>query len=270
MFQLCRACMIWCRAAGSAQAGATHIVNRSSEGDPDAWGIRYQSSAFSVGLLGADERELADAFERSGLEYDRLTEVGVRRFASHPDGVLFVGASTEGLAATTMGHLPPEARSRVVVVTGFHTLSDTVRALWMGAGDWLVSPLSLHQVAASVERVLRAEGRPSRCRMTGLPVLSRSWTADPPVPRHMLRIEVQDGHDGMEVAWLLRRFTRGYDRVGVNDLGQLVLEVACPPADVTAVIARLRPLLSEEVRSFTVVEDRFAHVPAERREALAA
>ena len=65
--------------------------------------------------------------------------------------------------------------------------------------------------------------------------------------RIALRCEPANGTDAFELAWLLKRFSRGYDDVVLAD-GEIVLLPRVQPDQVGAVVARLERLLAGRCR----------------------
>ncbi len=104
---------------------------------------------------------------------------------------------------------------------------------------WLTIPVTPQQVAAALGRLVRERGlRMAWDRKTGLPLANVEAGG-----RSYLRVEAGPGTTSFEIAWLLRRFTRGYDDV-VTFAGDIVVVPRAAPRDLPLVARRLGGLLA--------------------------
>jgi hypothetical protein len=191
-------------------------------------------------LLAEDIEVLRGTTEAMGKRFRHLVLAEARRFIAGRDDVLFIGSRADGRAAALLSTLPAATVARSIIVARTDSLSDLRSCLQMGAGDFVVSPLAAHQVAGAFDRI--AGGPPVRDESTGLPLVA------PGEPRfglaaHLVQIELTPAADMLAVAWLLRRFLRGYDAVGVGESGELRAVIYCGPERVPAVLRRLAKLL---------------------------
>lgn len=114
-----------------------------------------------------------------------------------------------------------------------------LRAVSAGATDWLTIPVTPQQVAGAMQRALRAWTRPVRIdRGTGLAVAYPDAEERP-----SLSVELEPGAERWETAWLLRRYTRGYDDLAVTADGRVLIFPRAPHEHLPAIAARLNRLL---------------------------
>lgn len=156
--------------------------------------------------------------------------------ATAPD-VVFVGAGAFA-ATTTLADGP-----LMVVISPPNETTAAVGLMLAGASDLLVSPLSRPQVIGALDRLSDPDAFAGRDPETGLP----SYRPEPRfgLPCHLVGIEPPEDVAGLDVYVTLRRFLRGYDRVGL-DSGTLVpVVIYCPEANVERVIGRMKAVLGE-------------------------
>jgi hypothetical protein len=118
------------------------------------------------------------------------------------------------------------------------------RALLAGLDNrtiaWLTVPVTPQQVAAALGRIVREAGvRMAWDHETGLPLANVEAAGRP-----YLRVEPLPGADRFEIAWLLKRFTRGYDDVALF-AGDIVLVPRAAPRDLPLVARRVGRLLAD-------------------------
>ncbi len=126
----------------------------------------------------------------------------------------------------------------VVVLAGPRSRRELLAALESGAAAWSTIPVTPQQLTACFAAVLRAGPPPSwdpaSCLAVSLPAET---------PRASILCHPESGVEPWDVAWLLRRFCRGYDHLAwVND--QIVLVPRAGADLIEAIAARLRPLLA--------------------------
>ena len=129
-------------------------------------------------------------------------------------------------------------RDRVaIVLAAIDAREALARALSSGAAGWLTVPVTPQQVTAALSGVLRRGLRRAWDPETCLPIAS---LVD--VVRPGLVFEPAGGVGRFELAWLLRRFSRGYDELAVA-AGHIVLLPKAQPEQMHAVRNRLEELL---------------------------
>lgn len=245
--RLCQGCWTWARSLTFDPASARGTSTRRDEGPPGAWLGATALDACSVYLFEPDAAVLHDVAGAGQRRYIPLAPERARQFGGASTEVLFVGCSTAGRAANLVGSLSERAKSRTVVVARTDALEDMANALAMGAAEFATSPLTPHQVAAAFDRIQDGHDAERTPGKAGLPIYAR-LPANLPHPGQVIEVSVPASEDIREMAWLLRRFLRGYDRVGASEAGGLEATVYCPDAAVPRVLERLRTLLGRGVK----------------------
>jgi hypothetical protein len=242
--RLCVGCVAWFRAVIYAETGARGGGLTTERAGP-TWQPEHVGDASSAYLSPEDTALLGRALEQAGQRCTALRPLEARTAASTGHGLVFAGASTVGVARMLVESVSARARLRIVVVSRYDAHSDMAGALRAGALDFLASPLSAQQISGAFERLADLRVSPwSRHQRTGL------WVLSPPrlrgvQPCQVYRIGVPAGGDAMEAAWLLRRFLRGHDRVGVDRNGALYAHVFCPDEHTDEVVRRLSYILGD-------------------------
>ena len=235
--RVCANCLDWLRDVVD-QESASRWANRRGADDPRGGmpvDVRYR--VVSVGLSLEDEELLREIVAELGYRYVESAE----NLPTNSEVVRFVAASEDGLATAVANSLPITERVRTVVVSDAATLADAVEALRLGAADLLASPLSRQQISGQFDRLADPFAVSSRDEKTGLPSYWRRsrfglscWELDvTPAP----------GSGPLETFLVLRRFLRGYDRIGVRDDGTLPTMVYCSDDHIEGVVQRMRRLL---------------------------
>jgi hypothetical protein len=67
-------------------------------------------------------------------------------------------------------------------------------------------------------------------------------------PGDAFDVTITRGGDIYEVAWLMRRFLRGHDRIGVDRSGALFAHVFCPDEHIDEVVRRLSYIMGDRAR----------------------
>ena len=112
-----------------------------------------------------------------------------------------------------------------------------------GAVAWLTIPLTPQQVTAALSFALRQRGlRACWDPETGLPVAALEG-----FERNGVLCTPSDGADRFELAWLLKRFARGYDDVVMSN-GEILLLPRASAGSLNLVIERLEKLLAGRCR----------------------
>ena len=166
--------------------------------------------------------------------------------------------------ATASGHAARVVRERkgvdlaAIVVAGLRAKRDLAHALEAGARCWATIPITPQQLTAALSRASRGEFG-SWDAETCLPILD----ADK-LDRPVVQCEPLPGVDLFELAWLLKRFSRGYDEVGWHN-GTILVVPRAPSDHVAGVAARLSVLVDGRC-TFAVMQPRNVQ-PATRFEA---
>jgi hypothetical protein len=214
-------------------SAVTGSGERAGEGPLGHWLPAPQHDVVAAALTPRDafvvqQTVVADGGRTAVLQLEAAARIAA---AGH---TTFVAASRMGRAARVVAALPREVRRHIVVVARLESVADAAEAMRLGAGDLLASPLSPQQVAGALDRIARPES--PRDPATGLPVLAKGA-----VP--FLRFVPVSPGDLAETALLVRRFVRGYDDVGLNEMREVVARLRCPIEHLPAAATRLRLVL---------------------------
>ncbi len=246
--RLCGYCAAWLQSVVHDPSAMRGASARQAEGPMGVWRSLIGASAATSRLSAMDSMVVATTVEANGFQ---SIELPVSRMpdALREGYVGFVGPG-ERSSEQLIQRLPAELSARVAVVAHTDGLEDAVAAMRAGAAEFLASPLSPQQVAGAIDRLLGAAQATGRGPLLGLPKyqgqISDGYGVALPIAIRLLKPE----HAAM-AALLLRRFIRGYDRVGEDGAGGLRAMVYCPPADLPLVVARLAPLLADYARVST-------------------
>ncbi|MCC7365421.1 MAG: hypothetical protein IT303_13730 [Dehalococcoidia bacterium] len=216
---VCPPCETWLTGLAWDGRSARQLATRAIDGEYGDW-LHPNLRSLSVAIDVADRATravVATVCERMG--------VAVAARGAHADAVFSEIPVAPGLDA-----------ARVVLMVGFDARHRLPGALGPRVAGWLTIPATPQQVAATLTQVLR-NTRHAWDPVTALPVL-RPVPMLPPA----LSVVVAHGGDVLEVTWLLRRFARGYDTVGVI-AGKLVLIPRVPVARLGLVAERLEDVL---------------------------
>ncbi|HNO66746.1 MAG TPA: hypothetical protein PKK39_10400 [Tepidiformaceae bacterium] len=144
--------------------------------------------------------------------------------------------------ATPGGHAARTVRERrgldlaAVVLAGLRARRDLAQALEAGARTWVTMPVTPQQLTAALSRATRGEmgaWDPETCLPLGDPAK---------ITRPVVVCEPEPGADLFELAWLLKRFARGYDELYWHG-GQVLVVPRTPPEFVATVASRLAVLV---------------------------
>lgn len=240
--RICRQCYGWWVTALRDSAALRGTSARAAEGPVGGWISTVGADAVGVYLLERDAFVLAETLQVMGHGFAPIAPHDVRKFAGH---VFFVTAGRRDRATVVVSQLPEEARPGVIVIARPDCLADAGEALRAGAGDFLASPLSPQQIAGAFQRICDPHLPARRGARTGLPL----YAAAAPRSAHTLRVVPGPNDDPRLTALLLRRFLRGYDRLGEDVDGSLLAMLGdCPEAAVDGIIQRLQPVLGDRTR----------------------
>ena len=243
--RVCYQCRTWCETVANNGAAGQTNVGRSAEGPFGAWFAGEPTNSVAVGLSDRDAFVISSVVLDGGRAF-RTVEGGVASMA--PAETLFIAASTSTRSRRMIENLPsPRERARVVVVGRSDAIDDAFEALRLGAGDLLVSPLSPQQVTGAYRRSQELQAGAARDPRSGL----RVYGAEPPLfgmPANPIRITLKSPKLLFQTALLLRRFVRGYDRIGVDQHGELCVIAYCPPDHVAVIVERLSSFLGTDAQ----------------------
>jgi hypothetical protein len=166
--------------------------------------------------------------------------------------------------ATPSGHAARSVRERrgldlsAVVLAGLRARRDLAGALEAGARAWTTVPVTPQQITAALSRATRGEGGGWHLE-TCLPFVDVTR-----LDRPVVVCEPMAGAELFELAWLLKRFSRGYDELGWHD-GSVLIVPRAPTDHVANVASRLAVLVDGRC-SFSILEPKDVS-PAQRFEA---
>lgn len=238
-YQSCLSCRGWFQELLNEESLA-RMGRRNESGDkqpPPGSTLR----AFGVGLAFEDDEVVRQAMVAMGQVYSTSSPREAPYAAGDPHALLFVGAGASVDAAAVIESIPRADRGRIIVVARQGQAFAAMEALRRGGGDLLASPLSRWQVAGALHRLDDREAVIGRDSVTGLPVYRA--VARFGFPCHVLAVRPGPGIPSVDVFLSLRRFLRGYDRIGMNTDGTLPVHLYCEDAGVQRVVQRLGMLL---------------------------
>lgn len=141
-------------------------------------------------------------------------------------------------AARTQRARPAAGKAREIVLAGPRARRELLAALEAGAVAWSTIPATPQQLTACFAAAARehqpAGWDPETCLSVRLPQEAQGA---------VILCHPATGAEPWDVAWLLRRFCRGYDELACIN-GQILLAPRAEPALIEHVAARLRPLLA--------------------------
>jgi len=163
--------------------------------------------------------------------------------------------------ATASGHAARVVRERrgldlaAIVVAGLRAKRDLAGALDAGARAWTTMPVTPQQLTAAISRASKGEfgswDSETCLGIINIDLLERTVVACEPLP----------GTDLFELAWLLRRFSRGYDDVLRH--GDSILVIPRAATDHVDLVAERLSVLVDGRCTFRVMNPQ--QLPAARR-----
>ncbi|MEO8539153.1 MAG: hypothetical protein ABI577_05385 [bacterium] len=144
--------------------------------------------------------------------------------------------------ATPSGHAARTIRERkgldlsAIVLCGLRSRRDLSQALQAGARAWATVPVTPQQLTAALARASRGESGNWDLE-TCLPIIDVSK-----LDRPVVVCEPLPDVDVFELAWLLKRFSRGYDDLAWHNGAALIIPRA-PTDHVANIATRLRVLI---------------------------
>jgi CheY-like chemotaxis protein len=226
--RVCRSCEAWLGALASDGRSARGQSGRAIDGGYGEW-LHPNLRGLSVHAV------VSDCASRAAVER-ACAGMGVA-LGSGTASVLLVEAGGGRAERVIRADGTPRLARIVLAPLGGHAeLLDALRA---GATDWLTLPLTPQQLTSALVRAGRAHVAVREWdNETALPLLQ-----PPPELPGMLTMRPAAGLSRFEVAWMVRRFARGYDELGVLE-GEIVLVPRVPEAGLATVAERLANLLS--------------------------
>lgn len=228
-FLACGSCDAWLHALAQDSRSARLEAHREIDGPYGRWpfpnlrSVRVQVDVEDEGVLAVIARSC------------RAMDVPISTLAGE---VLLVEARGTGRAHERLKALGAGDHDAVVVMAPLSARNDLLACLPL-ATDWLTVPVTPQQVTAALGRVVRQPGLVRRFDPeTALPLANLAFADRPALEVVPLR-----GTSRFEAAWLLRRFSRGYDEAGLAD-GRIVLLPRARVDDLHGVEARLARLLA--------------------------
>ncbi|GAB4323265.1 MAG: hypothetical protein Kow0010_04550 [Dehalococcoidia bacterium] len=227
---LCDACEIWLASLVLDNRSARRVAYRDLDGEYGAF-LHPNLRGLEV-VVEVEDASTEDAILRA------CAEMGIRAGEEgYGAPILIVEAGADGRAMRRLTRSRTRWRG-VVVVAPASAHHDLAAALALGASDWVTAPLTPQQLAAALARAVRIWPAP------------REWDSETCLP--VARIAPQgrpglvavpgDGVAPFDLAWLLRRFARGYDDLLVYE-GAIVLLPRATQARLPSIAERLERVL---------------------------
>lgn len=228
----CAACDAWVGSLADDGRSARGGAGRNIDGPYGEWphpNLRDLTVAVDVQDGGAGAT-VVESCAAMGVAID------IRRTVRGPNSVLFLEALAGSDISARVAQERP-ARGAVLVLAGPAAGVPLRGALRAGANGWLTIPITPQQVAAALSGTLRHRLRLNWDLETALPVAAGFDGARPG-----LLLVPKPGVEPFAVAWMLRRFSRGYDEAAVSD-GRILLFPRVPAPQIGRVRSRLARVL---------------------------
>jgi hypothetical protein len=235
---LCPSCDGWFTSLASDLRSARGLVDRTIDG-PYGESLHPVVGPVPVAIHVAD----ADTLE--------LVTTVCRRM-----GAVIADSEEDTPAQVTIVELrgEPDARAlapageRVVALVPYHLRAMLPTLAGAKVADWITLPATPQQLAHSVALTVRPQPVPALDPRTALPVAPALEAGTP-----VLAAVIPPSGDHSTVAWLLKRFARGYDEVVVDLTGRILVVPRCDQSQLPSVARRLTALL-DGVAAVTPVE----------------
>ena len=238
---VCGSCDAWIASLANDGRSARKRADRGIDGPYGEW-PHPNLRELSV------EMEVVDRGARSTIFESCITmEVPVRSGARPASAAVLFIEATQGGDVSSLVRGSRASRPGVIVLAALNGQEALRKALDAGATWWLTVPLTPQQVTAALTGALRKGPRRAWDPETCLPIASLVDVARP-----TLILEPEPGVARFEVAWLAKRFSRGYDELAVVN-GNIVLLPKVPSERLYQVQERLGGLLAGRCR-ITVIE----------------
>lgn len=239
----CPSCDAWVGSLAEDGRSARGEAARAIDGRYGDWphpNLRELRVTVDVADAGA-AATIRNACETMGVQIAARSQLA--------GSVLFAEVSPGGSIARMLRDVADQTRARIVLAP-LGTARELREALAAGASYWLTLPVTPQQVAAGLAQAIRTGPRFSWDEETCLPIASLDDNVRPAIAFSPRR-----GTDSFSLAWLLRRFARGYDDV-VSNSGQVVLLPRVPPEQVDSVRSRLELALAGRCRAVVLTDGR--------------
>jgi len=223
----CPACEAWLVSLASDGRTLRGAGDREIDGPYGAWPHpNLKGTRVWLGIEDATARAVAR---------ETCESMGIVLAPGEAD-VAVIEATVRGNAARSLrgGH---GGRRGTVILAGLRERRDLANALEAGASCWMTLPSTPQQLTAGIVVALRSRGGMVWERSTCLP-FADAGTVDRPV----IAFTPAEKADPFEVAWLLRRFARGYDTVEWL-AGKILVGPRADREQAAQVAARLQLLL---------------------------
>ncbi len=234
----CARCHAWTRDLVEEEMVAARAVRSfaSIEAGPGkTTGLR----CVALGLSPAATAQLAATIDSLGGTLEHLQEWSQ---VHAPDQLIFAWADAR--LACHAASLPASLLDRTVVIADPAEIDHALVLMRAGARDLLVAPLSRQQVLGALDRMADPDAAAGRDTATG--ILSYRPAPRFGLPCHLVTIEPPDELRGIDAYLVLRRFLRGYDRVGLDSGSLLPVALFCDPRDLENVVGRIRAVLGPD------------------------
>lgn len=233
---VCESCDAW--VAGLANDGRS-LRGRIARGIDGAYGKWPHPNLRDLSV----ETEVLDPGARATIVQSCVAMDVAIRLGSLPSSgdVLFVEART-GVDLSARVKKARESTTVVIALAALNAGAALRTALSAGAIGWLTIPSTPQQVTAALTWALRQGVPRSWDPETCLPIASLVDVTCP-----ALVLEPAPGVGRFELAWLAKRFSRGYDELVVTG-GAMVLLPKVPPEQLEGVRLRLGDLLAGRCR----------------------
>ncbi|MGE0602003.1 MAG: hypothetical protein AB7J35_21765 [Dehalococcoidia bacterium] len=232
--RLCAACHGWWLSLLRDPSLLIGTASREGEGGLGGWRSVPHGDAVFAHLGRRDELILAMTMEADGQRARRIANATRLR----DDEFGFVRAGRAHRATKFILSLPQEVRGRFAVVAHTDQLRDAAGALRHGAREILASPLSPQQIVGAGVRSF-GSGSPGRDPGTGLMRLGSPLKLYG-LSHSDVKVTPRNSVDPLEVVLLVRKFVRGWDEIGIDGGGNVVLRLYAERRDVELILGRLR------------------------------
>ncbi len=227
-WHLCPSCDGWLASLADDGRSARRSATRDLDGAYGEW--LHPSLGHLAVALEVRDRAVRATIERTCAEMG----VAVSRLGVGPVDALF-----RQVPVWEPKHpIPPRGAPYLILLAPIVGHDALLAGLSAGAAEWLTIPVTPQQVTAALVRAARQWRH--RCpwdEATALPSVVLDGSDRP-----VLVVEPAPGVDQFELAWMLKRFLRGYDEVVVVD-GEIAVLPLVRPDGVDAVVDRMRRTL---------------------------
>ena len=241
--RVCRQCYAWTMTLIREDPEVRGYSRRAYEAGLATWYEDVARDTWVCGLIERDATIIKSVCQQASRAY-RPIELADIRFLPHTGTHVAFLEAGQGRALRALKALPEAERARVIVIARPDTIEEAMDALALGAGDVAVSPLSREQVAGSFERVGDIAQR-QRHAPTGMAIYADDEPGAYGLPSNTLEITLPRAETIRNGFLRLRRFLRGYDRVGVSTNGALRAVVYSPCEYAPRIVDRIQMAIGE-------------------------